>query len=403
VSDDTPFLVISDGSTQNAQTFLQEAKSQGHITGFMTALSIMQGISSALQHLHTEHRMGKRQLEICLQVRDFPVLSSGNVIIGYDLFTADTSIIEEVSAADLDQWLKEAFWRLTNKLFFGDENFVVYEDWNSICQATSHIFPLLAFVAFDCPDFTFLVERLSLLRDRLIKMPNLVWKEIRRCMLEAERIDPCHFYYPPTPLDVSIGDVGYMRNGAFVKLCSIWDDRFLITSGSAPEYTRSSGTGAAFSRPIEDAVTLHTFTDPLYVEIYRPGAAQDVGDPVKLFKYFMEQIPTLMEIYGQRHDIKVTDVILISGLWTDRRMAGAEFLLKDGGPSPPRFVKFVEYHNARPEESWGKWIIEGQEYTHEPNGPKDRWITMDSGHRVRLQFMRRLQRIHYLQLHQDDV
>lgn len=197
----------------------------------------------------------------------------------------------QASSADLDKWLKEAFWRLTSVVSRLDDT-IASTDWcdhlgpprssfskattrsttetgrvrafksvgctrtscnnsftlTAIERATSHLYPFTSLVAF-LPTFCDLLKRLTGLQESLskpYKSGTLTYRTIRSNMLRLKGLSLSHMYYPPSPLDITIGDVGYMEGNTFVKLHNIREDYlggdhpFDVYDGSQFDYVRCS-------------------------------------------------------------------------------------------------------------------------------------------------------------------
>jgi hypothetical protein len=102
---------------------------------------------------------------------------------------------------------------------------------------------LTTLVAFDCPNFPYMTERLTTLLESLKAVPEgrLTYPEIRRHLLRVPFAHLCFFYNPPEPVDVALGDIGYFFGNSFIKLENIEDDlTFKTVLNGRTEYVHAS-------------------------------------------------------------------------------------------------------------------------------------------------------------------
>jgi hypothetical protein len=69
----------------------------------------------------------------------------------------------------------------------------------------------------------------------------LTYSNIRSVMLQSPLVDFDHVYRPAAPLNLTVGDVGYMHDDSFVKLHNITTDVDLNPQQLNESYNRSSG------------------------------------------------------------------------------------------------------------------------------------------------------------------
>lgn len=104
--------------------------------------------------------------------------------------------------------------------------------------------PLETLVAYDCRDFTFLNERLTGILESLSSFQQdgtLNYSRIRSELLRAPDAELTFFFHPPEPLDVTLGDIGYMDGNSFIKLYNVEHDiPFSPRRGAGVEYIASS-------------------------------------------------------------------------------------------------------------------------------------------------------------------
>lgn len=97
-------------------------------------------------------------------------------------------------------------------------------------------------VTFLVPSFDVMAERFKKLATNLepsYRAGRLTYRDIRATMLKIPDLDPGYMYKPEIPLNVAVGDIGYVRGIEFIKLASIKDeiqgtskrDEYLVASG----------------------------------------------------------------------------------------------------------------------------------------------------------------------------
>ncbi|KAG8907097.1 hypothetical protein FRB99_005352 [Tulasnella sp. 403] len=349
---------ISTLDTGDAGAYLSTERVKSDVDGFMAALSVMQGVAAALEFYRRDMLVGLATLQECIRMPSLRLSNTGSVIVGQNVIVSDYFLSNRNANGDLNMWLKDQFNDLTFQLLFGDVDAVKWDDWNSVRNAAPHLRPLMTFVAYDCPTFTFMSQRLSKLLEGLEhphQSKTLDYRTIRAHMLDSERICQNLYWYPPKELDAVIGDVGYVKNGQdFVRLCSVKGevdfkvnryDPQLLTAGEG--VTKDAGYG----------IVAHEFKDVPYAKVTRWDAHEYVETSTPLWRYLRDKAPEILAKYGAGHNIRVTDLILVGGVFGQRRFATFEFKGRtdtDAPSAPPPSVRFVEDTNTTQGE-WGRW------------------------------------------------
>lgn len=192
-----------------------------------------------------------------------------------------------------------------------------------------HLRPLLQYVAFGCRDFPLMCDRLSILMnglDSLHKTKALTYPVIRGHVLKADAPEPSYIYWPPMAWDISIGDVGYIKDTSFIKILNMRDHfEFTVVSPSI-DYLSVSGSferadlgeGVIRCVPCQhmpEVLWIHVsprylFKAPLYVELGRFSDPQEAEEEKKFCRYFISEAPKILEEYGVEHNILLSDLIL---------------------------------------------------------------------------------------------
>ncbi|KAG8875696.1 hypothetical protein FRB97_004799 [Tulasnella sp. 331] len=204
------------------------AMQKSPVEGFMFALSMMQGAASALQYLSGELRIGTDDLKSCMQVTNMRLSPRGKVVVGHGFILSPPT---QFDVSDLSKWLIRHFWCMTMEVLYGDVDAIKPDNWSSVQSIEKHVHPLETLVAYDCPNFVFMTKRLTDILTPLEGLRRcsggeLTYLDIRTQLLRAPQVDLCFFYHPPEPMEVSLGDIGYIDAGgsSFVRLSNIGDD-----------------------------------------------------------------------------------------------------------------------------------------------------------------------------------
>jgi hypothetical protein len=122
----------------------------------------------------------------------------------------------------------------------------------------------------------------------------------------------------------------------------------------------------------------HAFKAAVYVEIARVSHEERVIKSHPFWIYFIREAPSILEKYGEGHNITVVDLILgeifassrivcshaifitsqyfelVSMVCRDRRFAKYEF--REESTDIPPDVQFIEKRDVAPGATWGEWI-----------------------------------------------
>ncbi|KAG8907095.1 hypothetical protein FRB99_005350 [Tulasnella sp. 403] len=383
------FAVIADYTGPDAGTYLTTEIAKSDVDGFMAGLSVMQGVAAALEFYRKDMLVGLTTLQECIKVPSLRLSKSGSVIVGQNVVASDSFLSDPIALYDLEMWLKDQFNDLTFQLLFGGVDAIKWDDWDSVRNTAPHVRPLITFVAYDCPTFTFMSKRLNTLLDWLEDLYHsraLTYRTIRARMLDSEKICQNLYWYPPKEVDAVIGDVGYVKDGRdFVKLCNVTGEVDFKVNRYEPELLRA---GDYVTKDGQNGVVVHEFKDVQYAKVTRWDSYEYVETSTPLWRYLRDKAPEILAKYGAGHDIGATDLIIIGGVFGQRRFATFEFKGRtdpDAPSTPPPSVRFVEDTNAM-EGDWGRWEWDNRgEYY------------------VVTKIIRRLQRLDFAQLEKGDI
>jgi hypothetical protein len=120
---------------------------------------------------------------------------------------------------------------------------------SALLTSAPHLRPLLQYVAFGCRDFPLMCDRLSILMNGLYLLHQtkvLTYPIIREHVLKADAPQPSYIYWPPMAWDISIGDVGYIKDTSFIKILNMRDHfEFSVLSPSINYLSASGSFGKA--------------------------------------------------------------------------------------------------------------------------------------------------------------
>ncbi|KAG9036535.1 hypothetical protein FRB95_008590 [Tulasnella sp. JGI-2019a] len=356
---DRPFLVLSDYTERNVRNDLEPKLLNDPVGGFMAALEVLEGVASAMNYLREQPGMGVAALNACSQVPTFRLGTSGQVLVGYGLVYSEPWTEDPVTSASPDNLLINHFWRITMELLYGDEDAIDWGDWNSVQTAAPHVRPFLTLTSFDCPSFECLSERLTGLLGSLkscLMNGSLDYSQIRAAMSAIPGVDLDYLYLPPIPFDVTLGDIGYIKGDTFVKLYNIQQD-IPFDPVPYPGYFRASGDFT--TEKLANGDIMHTFTSPVFIQILHRDRSEACPSTMRFLSYFIKNARAIHEKYCADLDVDVTELILITNSYYNRRFATYEARVKPehaGCPLPD--VRLIEHKDRTPGQPWAEWVCE---------------------------------------------
>ncbi|KAG8875402.1 hypothetical protein FRB98_007814 [Tulasnella sp. 332] len=333
---------------------------------------------------------------------------SGKVIVGHGLLLSEPSTPYSL---DLSRWLMRHFWHLTNEVLYGDADPIDDQNWYSMQnKREKHVHALETLVAYDCPNFVFMTKRLTDILTRLDGLQkcsgrHLSYSDIRTQLLRAPGVDLCFFYYPPDPMEVSLGDIGHINadSSSFVRLANIGDNvPFTTVSDESLEYVTASPPHH-LSEQVDGDIMRHTFYNPIHASVVRQGEACHIKEIVSLWPHFIRRAPRLA---GEALKAGVTpeDLILITAVVNGRQATRLEFKPdnQQSDLTTPFRAEFIEHLHSSDGANWGTWIVSGTEVKG-PTGKRETdWTVTPTGHCVKMRISRYQQRIEFMQMSRSD-
>ncbi|KAG9006143.1 hypothetical protein FRB93_008935 [Tulasnella sp. JGI-2019a] len=353
----SPFLVLSDYAERNVRSDLEPKITKDPVSGFMAALEALEGVASAIHYLRDQPGVGILVLKTCCQVPTFRLGSSGQVLLGHGLDYSEPYTEDTGASVAPENLLVRYFFLAMMELLYGDSNSIDWGDWNSIRTIAPHVRPLLTFASYDCPSVDCLTERLTgLLRPLKSRLMDgtLDYPQIRAAMSAIPGLDQGYFHFPATPLDVALGDIGYIKGDTFVKLYNIQED-MLFDPVPYPGYFRAPG--CCKTERLGNGDIMHTFTSPVFIEILYCDRSEMLPSGSRFLSYFIQNAHAIYDKFCVDHDVDVTELILIKELYYDRRYANYEARVKPehvGDPLPD--VRLIEYKDRMPGQPWAEWV-----------------------------------------------
>ncbi|KAG9036537.1 hypothetical protein FRB95_008592 [Tulasnella sp. JGI-2019a] len=351
-------LPLIDYTAHSVRDHLSDKLRGNDVDGFMTSLALLEGAAAGISYLHDRQVLDVATLHACTQVPSFTFGGSGQIVLGRGILSTEQPVGENGGGIP-DAWLIDQFWRITMELLYGDLDAIAWNNWSSIQTIAPHARPLLCFCSYDCPSFATLGDRLTGLLESLnssLRSGSLNYPTIRQQLMRLPYIDLDYFYWPDVAFDVTIGDVGYISDGSFVKVHNIRHEMpFDIVP--SPGYFRSSGD--FFSEELANGDIRHTFKGPLCVKILRRDRSECCEKPLLLWSYFIEHARSIHQKYCRGLDLALTDLILVTASYYNRRFTSYEVrvqLEQVGDPLPD--AQFIEYREAEPGQPWGEWLYD---------------------------------------------
>ncbi|KAG8871305.1 hypothetical protein FRB98_000913 [Tulasnella sp. 332] len=398
-----PFAVFSEINPISLRDMFLHYKQADPIEGFMFALSVMQGVASAIHHLSGDLNIGPKDLEACMKIRNLAFSGSGKVVVGYGLILSGPSTSYNL---DLSRWLIHHFWYLTHEILYGAAEPIDDRNWDSI-QSTldKHIQPLPTLVGYDSPDFPFIARRLSGILNQLEALKRfsgqrLTYPDIRRELLRAPLAHLCFVYRPQIAIDVALGDIGYMNGGSFVRLTNIREDvAFVTVLNGNPDYVRSAPPLIQSER-LKDGTFKHTFSNPIHSNIVRQGDAEHIEDIPTVWQHFLRRAPG---IASRVEGLQAEDLILVANIqngWRGTRLQCKPEEHLD--PTKPFTADFVEPLELPEGREWGTWVVAGVEMKDPLCELEHKWTMTPTGHCIKIRTTRYVQRIEFMQSCRSD-
>ncbi|KAG8869996.1 hypothetical protein FRB97_000465 [Tulasnella sp. 331] len=374
----TPFAVFRELNLISLHDMFLRYMETSPAEGFMFALSIMQGVASAIQHLSCDLNFGTKDLEACMNIGNLALSGSGKVIVGYGylLSTPGTSYNQ-----DLSRWLILHFWRLTNEMLYGSAEPFNEDNW-------------------DKRRLSGILNQLEGLRR--FSTRELTYPDIRRELLRTPSAHLCFVYRPKKPIDVALGDIGYMKGGSFVRLANINEDfAFVTVKNGNTDYVRSAPPSIRSERLV-DGTLKHTFLNPIHSNIVRQGDAEGIEDIPTIWQHFIRRAP---EIASSVVGLRAEDLILIANIQKGWRATRLQCKPEEHLDSKKSFTAdFIEPAELPEGREWGTWIVGGVEVKDPLGKMRGNWTMTETGHCIEIGTTRHAQRIEFMQLcHSDYV
>ncbi|KAL4259807.1 hypothetical protein AB1N83_006889 [Pleurotus pulmonarius] len=184
-----PYVVLSAQHGNAAMIFRQRLQQQSVGGSFLSALSILRSVASALRHVGTHFQLHPTELDEFAKVSNFMVDQQGSPVLGCNIVMK----APEKGRPRKDQLdrLLGLFYMLVEQLLFDDQPVFPFECWKAVGEHRPfpHLRPLLRLAAWDpCVDFTNMVQRILDLSDSLVAFspfppPTVPFPAIRKGLL----------------------------------------------------------------------------------------------------------------------------------------------------------------------------------------------------------------------------
>ncbi|KAF8321703.1 hypothetical protein DL93DRAFT_1462919 [Clavulina sp. PMI_390] len=304
-----PYVLLEYAASGSARLYLKKQIAGDPLASIIACIRLISDVMSALQYIVNSNRFEAYDIENCTDVSRYSITGDRKVLIGQDLVTRNplkTSIIPENQS--LATWLKAKAWFIVMDLLYGGANVIDWTNWDTIRTTAPHLRPILTMVTFKCPSFDTMVSRFrSVVHEINLREDELTYKDIRQAIVSLPSLVPTYMYKPPVPLDVVVGDIGYMHGGQFIRLGSIRPSIRKISP--LPEYILT--TPDVTSREESEGVIRREIRAAHYAEIARWGESEYVEDVQTYWEFFVAATRSLFSELGPEHDgVRVSDLIL---------------------------------------------------------------------------------------------
>jgi len=228
----------------------------------------------------------------------------------------------------------------------------------------SHLRIMLSLVAYRSgTSLTSITRKLNSLLTNLIDIrrltDNITFRDIRQCLLSLE--NHCHSadpgYNTPEVWDVAVGDVGYVRDNKFVRLCNVRDDARLEVTHEDLSIVKCDPQERVLTERISTELIRYDFPNPAWAGVQRLNQ-EITPDTAAAVRYLLEHGAAYMEAYGKLHHLCLHDIIMVTANNMAWRRATYEYQpnSEDDSKRPPHAYLFERTEmTAVP---WAYWSLD---------------------------------------------
>lgn len=417
-----PFILFSDYASRDVNGYMQKKLESNEAVSFTSTARLLHGVASGMEYLRRIGSLSKTELQECIKPFNLVLTAEGEVVIGHNLVANKPGQNLDPLPVNLEEFLLELFWSFGVRFTYGPQD-PDLSDWNWILarnggKSYSHMRMLECFMLFISGSFGQVAEDLDNLMDALEALAardELTFRNIRRAVLEVR--DGIGFWYrPPKPLGCRLLDVGYIRDGEFIRLDNCrsmapflpdvrpepvfytennrdidWVDEFGVShypavptlaiirrDNSSVVYENVSkklfkGTPEALLPPHlarardytvtrEDGLIRHRFTRSTSARIKCLTNCERVQDLNACWTTLIENVEKVYKAHKASHaDLNIGDLILVTKIDNDTRVSTYDWKPQDGCSVPPSYIEFVEYEKTDVKYPWGYWVLDGDD------------------------------------------
>ncbi|KAF8157267.1 hypothetical protein B0H34DRAFT_798558 [Crassisporium funariophilum] len=354
-----PFLLLSDYASHDVTGHMRKQLESGEVMSFVSTARLLHGVASGMEYLRRHCSLTKMELQGCMEATNLVLTSEGEVVVGHNLLMSDPGLVSEPLPENLEEFLMEMFWFFGVRFTYGP-NDPDLSDWDWISarnggRSYSHMRMLECFMMFIAGALEDVAGELDNLIDSLESLAargELTFKNIRNAVLQVRDGGIGFWYRPPKPLHCRLMDIGYMRNGEFIVLenCSDLDPFNNPTAVYRCEKSRDIDW-------VDEFGIRHCFTRSTSATIKCLTSCERIQDLNAAWTVLMENAERICEENKGDHLLDIGDLVLVTKIDTDMRIANYSWKAADDAAATPPSVEFIEHKTPDADRPWGYWVV----------------------------------------------
>jgi len=356
------FIVLTGAKDVNIRHVLVDSSiSKDASSSFIDALVNLAGIYSGLLYLASRFRLEFQELMDCMDASNILVTPNNHAIIGRNLVDHAPTRDSTVDTVQQCHLLVSNAYDFTENLLFGELGTSSFGCWDAIGEKRKfpHLRTLLRLVSWNSfMDFQTIEKRVSDLAEHITTSSQpLRFCEIREAVLSVQNLQHAMSFAPSKPWEVQIYDIGYVLEEEFVLLCNsqdmakphipvIIEDEFITLPDVSGQMKQFNNGTCRFE-----------FNNAGCASVDRRSNSQVLADSAQALRFFRSIAPSLIELYGDEHQIQVSDLVMIVG--SINHPSGSKIVFNDDTTVPTNsFYFYALPPGSRP---WGYWSVEESE------------------------------------------
>ncbi|KAF8810752.1 hypothetical protein BYT27DRAFT_7253375 [Phlegmacium glaucopus] len=362
------FIVLTGATDVNIRHVLTHSfGSKDASAAIIDALVNVAGIFSGLHYIASRFCLGYQELTDCMDTSNILFDPNNRAIIGRNLVDCVPGQSSKLDTVERFLVLNCQVFYFMDHFLFGDHGVGCHNSWAAVGEKRkfSHLRILLRLMGWSkSMEFQAVEERISNLTELVEIQPQpLTFPQIREAVLSIKGIQHGTPFHPSIYWEVKLYDVGYVRGEEFIFLFNSQDT-------SNPNYTPIVMEDEFITYPdvsaqmkiFDNGVSQFEFHNTCYATVDRRCNIQNLADSALAFKFFLSIAPSIVESYRDKHQIQVSDLIMITG--TIDHPSASKIIFSDEAIAPMEHLYF--YCLLPGSQPWGYWSADDR-----PTGPQN--------------------------------